>query len=727
MRAGAKRLTDIVLVGGGHTHVQVLRAALMQPFEGARLTLVVDHPIATYSGMVPGVIAGQYSRDEVEIDVRPLARLAGARFIEARALRIEDHQLRVHGRPPVPFDVCSVNIGSTVAGLDVPGVREHAVATRPIARLVERWELEIERLRGVAQPAVVVVGAGAGGVELAFCAQARLRQEGLDPQITLVHGGPHILPTRKDGPRRRVLAALERRGIELRTQLRVTAVHSDRVVAGDVEIPADVVFWATGAAPRGLMRDSGLPTDARGFGQVSDELLAAPDIFAVGDCAVPVSWPEIPKAGVYAVRQGPVLIDNLRRRLAGEPLQPYRPQRDFFSLLNLGDGTAIGAKWGQSFEGSSAWWWKDRIDRAFMDRFQVLSQDAPAPAFRQGMPPMLEMEMVCGGCAAKVGQSALQQALAALPPSVRGPEVVVGLEEGDDAAVITHGDGLLIQSVDVFTAFTDDPWLVGRVAALNALSDLEVKGATPRWALAVVNVPTDEAQAQVLTAVLRGAREALDPAGVALLGGHSTVGDVLSVGFSVTGTADALPRETLAPGQILVLSRPLGTGVLWRADGLGEARGRWMRAVVAGMLRGNGPASHIAREHGATAMTDITGFGLAGHLASLCRRHGVSANLEMDGVPALPGAQTLIGRGMRSTFHEDNREQIKALAITSDAAGHPRFELLFDPQTAGGLVAAVPADRAAGLLAALRATGEEPAVIGVIAEARGDGAPLHVR
>ncbi|TNE86355.1 MAG: selenide, water dikinase SelD [Deltaproteobacteria bacterium] len=719
--------TEVVLVGGGHSHVQVLRMAMMEPFAGARLTLIVDDPVAVYSGMVPGVISGQYAQHEVEIDVRPLARKAGARLIIGRAIRVEQGRVHVEGRPPVPYDLCSVNVGSTVAGLDTPGVRAHAVATRPIARLVSRWREEVARLRDLGKARIVVVGGGAGGVELAFCARERLLAEGVEVETTLIHGSSDLLPGRSRGPRQRVIDAMDARGIAHR-QGRVTAVHADHVEVDGEDLPADVVFWATGAAPHGLMRDSGYQTDARGFVLVDDDLRVAPGLFAVGDCAVLRSWREIPKAGVYAVREGPVLVDNLRRSLAGRELAAYKPQSDFLALLNLGDDTAIGTKWGRAFEGHLAWRWKDHIDRAFMDKFTVLEPDgAPYAAFTKGLPPMPEMEMVCGGCAAKVGQSSLERALADMPASVRGPEVVVGLEEGDDAAVIAHGDGLLVQSVDVFTAFTDDPWLVGRVAALNAISDLEVKGAVPRWALAIVNIPRGEREDRVLADVLRGARAVLDPAGVALLGGHSTVGEVLSVGFSVTGTAADLPPETVEPGQHLVLSRPLGTGVLWRADGLGQARGPWMDVAVAGMLRGNGPASRLAREHGATALTDVTGFGLAGHLGSLCRRHDVSAELRMDAVPGLPGTEVLLARGVRSTFHDQNRELAKALSIDSEAARHPRFELLFDPQTAGGLVAAVPADRVDALLSALRDLGEQPADIGVVQAAREDGAPLAVR
>ncbi|MCO4747143.1 MAG: selenide, water dikinase SelD [Proteobacteria bacterium] len=722
---------EIVLVGGGHSHVQVLRAALMAPFPGARLTLIVDDPIAVYSGMVPGVVSGQYSPWDVEIDVRPLAKRAGARIIVARAERIDADEKRVYieGRPPIRYDICSVNVGSTVAGLDTPGVRDHAVPTRPIAHLVHRWQQEIDGLQGRTHARVVVVGAGAGGVELAFCARERLIAEGIQADVTLLTSAERVLDRRSPRAQQAVLDAAAARGITVRTGARVHQVREDAVVLDDGELPADVVFWVTGAVAKPLLAASGFETDARGFAWVDGplQLRGHERLFAVGDCALPEVWPEIPKAGVYAVREGPVLIENLRRLLRGTELQEYTPQKDFLTLLNLGDGTAIGTKWGLVFQGSWAFKWKDHIDRVFMHKFQVLDVEGrPFAPFEATLPPMPPMEMVCGGCAAKVGQTALERALADLGPGPRGDEIRIGVEEGEDAAVIAHGEEWLVQSIDAFTAFTDDPWLVGRVAALNSISDVEVSGAVPRWAMALVNVPSNDHEDRVLGQVMRGARAALDAAGVALVGGHSTVGEKLSVGFSITGTSTELDNASMHEGQVLVLTRALGTGVLWRADGLGQASGRAMTTVTDAMLRGNGEAARMAEAYGATAMTDITGFGLASHLAQLCRRHEVSATVFLDALPAFPTVETLLGLGVRSTFHEQNRDAAKALFLREDTRDHPLLELIFDPQTAGGLVASVPAERAEALIRALEILGEQAARIGQVTPVRSDGAALGV-
>lgn len=732
---------ELVLVGGGHSHVQVLRMHLMEPIEGVRVTVVLDQPVATYSGMVPAVVAGQLPASAAEIDVRPLARRAGCRVVVARAVGLDPtaRRVRLAGRPPLRWDLCSVNVGSTVLGLDLPGVRDHAVPTRPIGRFVARIDAAIAGLRRLDRPArVVVVGAGAAGVELAFCLQVRLEAAlGARPDVTLIGTAEAPLPGQAPRVQRAVLEAARERGVHYLGGARVAEVGPEAVRLADGRtLPADLVPWVTGATGTGLFADSGLETDPRGFVRVDAHLQVPghPGLFAVGDCAVPDSWPEIPKAGVYAVREGPVLMDNLRAAAAGRPLRAYTPQREFLTLLNLGDGTALGARNGLAARGRAVYRLKDRIDRRFMERFVVLDPDgSPETPFAQDMPAMDASEMVCGGCAAKVGEGPLHRALRRLPPRP-DPELTLGLDAPDDVAVLRRPGEQVITSVDAFPAFADDPWLVGRVAAENALSDLFAKGVAPRLALAVVTLPEDEEPEEALYQVLAGARVALDAAGATLAGGHTTVGPTLQVGFAVTGFSPSdqpvMTKGGLRPGDHLVLTRPLGTGVLLHADMAGAAAGRWMQAVEAGLVAGNRSAAEIARAHGVAASTDVTGFGLVGHLGEMARASGCGVRVWLDALPALPGALGLLARGERSTFHEQNRAALRGVSVQGEPAdekGGARLELAVDPQTAGGLLLGVAPARTAGLLEALRASGlDAAACIGEVdpAGARAPGVTL---
>ncbi|MCS5638295.1 MAG: selenide, water dikinase SelD [Myxococcota bacterium] len=331
--------------------------------------------------------------------------------------------------------------------------------------------------------------------------------------------------------------------------------------------------------------------------------------------------------------------------------------------------------------------------------------------------------MECGGCAAKVGPSPLHAALARLDAPPPDASVRLGLAAADDAAAFElPGGDLVLATIDAFRAFVDDPWLVGRVAAVNAVSDLLAKGARPRHALALVTVPrgTAEQNEEVLYQVLAGVRAALDPLGVSLVGGHSTAGPELFVGLSVTGDAApggrVLGIDGLAPGDALVLTKPLGTGVLLAADARGLAPGHWMEAATVSMLRDNAGAAALALEHGASACTDVSGFGLAGHLDEMLSSSGVAADIDLSSLPLLPGALALTRRGLRSSFFEQNASRRNAVLKVGEVFDAPLEALLFDPQTSGGLLMGIESARAQGLVGALVAAGDCGArVIGQIA------------
>lgn len=739
MTTAAAPAQDLVLVGGGHAHVQVIRRWMMRPLPRVQLTLVVDRAEAVYSGMVPGLAAGDYATPELEIDLVPLARRAGARVLLAPAVRVDPGARRIEldGRPSIPYDVASLDVGSSLRGLERPGVAEHALATRPIRDFVDRLARRLAALPP-GEPCVAVVGGGAAGLELAFTLEARLRGAGQRPRLVLVHDGAELLPGHPAAVVRRVRREAQARDVRLLLGCAAERVEKDGLwLAGEAEpLACQLVLWATGAAPPALLGASPLPLDARGFVRVAEtlEVPGCEGLFAVGDCAALDAHPWLPKAGVYAVRQGPVLDANLRARLAGGGLRRYRPQRDFLMLLNLGERRALGAKWGIAVAGPRVWRLKDRIDRRFVERFRVLETDG-APA--SGFPSPESMggeEMPCGGCAAKVEASSLARALARLGPPPRDASVLLGLEQPDDAAAVRlpRGD-VVLATLDGFRAFSDDPWLVGRVAAVNALSDVLAKGGRPRHALAWVGVPEeDPARAEeALYQVLAGVRAALDPLGVSLVGGHSTQGRELLVGLAVTGELGAagrpLPLAGARPGQRLLLSKPLGTGVVLAADMRGLARGSWLAAAVTSMLRPNVEAARVATACEASACTDVSGFGLAGHLGELLRASGAGARLRLAALPALPGARQLLGRGVRSSYHAQNALARRTLGVSSARADAADGELLFDPQTSGGLLFAVPESRAESALLALREAGDpHAAIVGVVTEPAGDGALLEL-
>ena len=712
----------------------------MDPPADLRLMVVVDRCVAMYSGMVPGFVAGDYALHELEIDVLPLARRAKAGVIVSAARDIDPvrKQISVEGRPPIRFDFASIDVGSTVRGLELPGVGEHALATRPIGDFVRAVDARLEAFARLdSPPRILIVGGGAAGTELAFTVEARLRRAGVTPRMAIVTGDPELM----SGAPRRTRDVIAREAMSRKVEVlpfrRVVRVDETGVCVLSTEetdappeeshLAADLVIWATGAAPVHFPEGKGtarLSRDAGGYLEVRDTLqtLGFDEVFAAGDCARMVNHPWVPRAGVYAVREGPILEANLRACLEGGPLKAYRPQRDFLSLLNLGEGRAVGSKWGWALAGASAFQLKDRIDRKFMARFQVLDEkgDSNPELARLGAMEDSSKEgdtdsaMMCGGCAAKLGAEPLADALARLPAAPPDPSVLLGLDDRDDVAATRDESGrITLHNVDVIRSFCDDPWLIGRIAANNALSDLFAKGGRPRHAQAVLGLPDTEPEAaqEILFQALSGMRSILDDEGVSLLGGHTTIGDELTVGLAVSGDGlddDALLRQAGArAGDDLLLSSGLGTGVILAADHLGRARSDWVLSAYAAMQHVNRVAGRIAQEFGAHAATDVTGFGLAGHLFTLLESAHLMARLDRRAIPLLPGASLLWASGLRSTADPANRN---AFSRRVSGASEADEAWLFDPQTAGGLLLAVPPDRSTRMIEAFAEAGEPPLV-----------------
>ena len=373
---------DLVLIGGGHAHVHVLKSFGMKPMPGLRITLIARDVETPYSGMLPGFIAGHYTREECHIDLRPLARFAGARLIHDEAIGVDLGRQRVlcRERPAVAYDILAIDIGSTPHLNSIPGAAEYATPVKPIDQLAERWERIMARVRHSQQPIrFLTVGGGAAGVELTLSMRHRmggqLRERGHDPErvsFTLVTRG-EILASHNASVRRRFRDLLDLRGVVVVENNAVEQVDDGSVLCSSGErIGFDELMWVTQAGAASWLADTGLDLDEGGFIKIDATLRSLTDrnVFAVGDVASNVEHPR-PKAGVFAVRQGPPLADNLRRGLSGQPLVPFVPQRKFLSLISTGDRYAVASRGPFACEGAWVWRLKDWIDRRFVRAHRV--------------------------------------------------------------------------------------------------------------------------------------------------------------------------------------------------------------------------------------------------------------------------------------------------------------------------------------------------------------------
>ena len=706
---------ELVLIGGGHTHALILRHWGMNPLPGVRLTLINPGPEAPYTGMLPGFVAGHYDRDDLMIDLVRLTRFAGARLVLGAAETIDPANRRIHvpGRHSIHYDIASINIGVGSGLPDIPGFSECAVAAKPLQPFAAAWlRFRAAVMDGSAKARVAVIGGGVGGVELSLAISHAIRSAGRTVDVTIIEMA-NALPGLGAGARATLLGDLDRHGIRLIEGVTVSAVEPDVVALSDGnEVPAQFTVGVAGARPQDWLDSTGLDL-TRGFVTVDATLRSSdPNIYAAGDCAtLPAARP---RAGVYAVRQAPVLHHNLRAALSGAGRREYRPQRDFLKLISRGGRSGIADKYGGRLTGHWVWRWKDRIDRRFMDNFHDLpAMAAPRiPAeYAKGLDTAIAEKALCGGCGAKIAATPLAETLSALPRRVRD-DILTG--PGDDAAILGMGGTTQAVTTDHLRAFTEDPWTVSRVAAIHSMGDIWAMGAKPQAAFATVILPRlSESQQRVwLAEIMAAASDAFLAAGAEIAGGHSSLGSELTIGFTVTGLLErpAITLDGAKPGDRLILTKPIGSGTVLAADMAMRARGIWTVRTLEEMERPQGHAAEIL--HDANAMTDVTGFGLAGHLMNICGASKVTARLNLSKIPLLDGAGELSVQGVRSTLHYGNRKIASRMRLPeTDLA-----ELLFDPQTAGGLLASVPSETARDRLLALRNAGYPAAGIGWLAE-----------
>jgi selenide,water dikinase len=523
---------------------------------------------------------------------------------------------------------------------------------------------------------------------------------------------------------------LHRADVRVLERARVAQVTAQGVTleGGARPVQADFVTGAAGARPHPWLARIGLE-HVNGYPVVDDTLRAIGDkaIYLAGDCAH-MGFAPRPKAGVYAVRQAPILAANLRADLIGAQRRRYKPQRDFLKLISLGGREAVADWHGFGPASAGLWRWKDKIDRAFMDKLDRLPAMPRPPAPKgaaKGVAARLGGQPQCGGCGAKLGPAPLRATLDGLRGSHRDD---VERGAGDDAAVLRIGDKRQVISTDHLRALNLDPATHTQITAIHALGDIWAMGAQPQAALASVILPrmTETMQAATLREVMEAARQVFEAEGAQIVGGHSSEGAELTVGFTVTGllAKAPIPKEIPHSGLTLVLTRALGSGTLLAAEMQAKARGADVLAALEAMGRSQSePAALLAGQ--ALAMTDVTGFGLAGHLWEMLQDQGLSAQLDLSALPMLPGVEALAADGLRASLYPANRA---ALAGVLEVGEDQRAALLCDPQTAGGLLAAVPPQSAASLVASLRKAGApQAAIIGSVVESGPLGTTITLR
>ena len=677
----------LVLVGAGHANIALIRRFAMEPLAGTRLVVVNPYSVTPYSGMLPGFLSGQYKEEELFIDIARLCKQAGARFIRGSLTKVDTglrqltirHQVRFNQTElQIGFDACVLNTGA-VPGHDFPTKHPHYYPVKPIRELLTALP-QIDQQMSPDGASMVVMGGGAGGIELAFAFRTRF---GNAARVTLISKRRFEADAALSAAAKWIRRVLVDRGITcIEGQAVVEATENSVVLSDGRSVAADVICAATPVHPPDWILDSALPTD-QGFLAVNDFLQVQnqSSLFAAGDI-VSLASPR-GRSGVMAVRAGQYLADAIWKRLQGTTPYPFKPQKRWLTLLNLGNGSAIATKGRFALESPHLLRLKDRIDRQFMQRFQ-------------GRSMQFEHGMRCEGCAAKLSGQTLQ----AVFPGVF-----------EDAAIENLEGRMRVRSIDALTYLVNDPYVMGALSVRHAMSDIWAMGARPTQCLSLIGIQranNEPLEADEFQQCVSGVKDASKRYEVSLAGGHSLALEQPLVAISIEGEADRLiPKQGARPGDEVWLTGPIGSGVLFAAEAAGEPVGqaidRWLHQALESLFA----ASQAASALGVHAMTDVTGFGLAGHLKEMLDGSGCGLSWA-DNIEMFEGVSIALARGIRSSAHHEN--QIYAGKFGDSAPS----SVVFDPQTCGPLMVAVCPTKASTLINQWTTLGLSPQRIGSI-------------
>ncbi len=695
-----------MLAGGGHTHALVLLRWAMNPKlkPAGMITLVNQASTTIYSGMFPGVVAGKYKIDEILIDLRSLASKAGVSFVisEIKGIDLKKKKLLLAGRPEIEYSLLSLNIGTKTNLNSKSLMRGDTDLAVPIKPFSESYKFivdqDIDKDNSSAKP-FVIIGGGFAGIEIAFSLRKRWPKRSI------------ILKVKS-------LRKLSKNLFKKLKDLKIEVSQKDPSILYPKLI-------CTGNKSFEWIKDSGFPIDEDGriLTKRTLQVFNYQELFAVGDCGVIKDYPR-PSSGVWAVRSSKTLAKNLESISKGLKLKEWKPQRKAIQLLDINSinqGSKAFLSWGKLIIGPFNFLsrMKESIDRKFISKFYLI-KDRDSEMFSK------EEMIKCRGCAAKLAFIPLSSALNKLDL------IESSIDDSIDIGIL-NSSKTLIQSVDGFPSLISDPWLNGRLLAFHACSDIWACGGSVISAQSVVNLPSlpNNLQQELLFQVLEGINSALTMQGAKLIGGHTlesrkTSEEPFSLAIESSLTVNGIiddkkyfwSKGGMKKGDQILISRPIGTGIIFSAFMNGKVKPYVIDSVLKEMnksqhdivkyinqLTSINPGSKIVN-----ACTDITGFGLLGHLSEMLEstnRDQLKKNfkplkiiLDLDHIPVYDGVKELLDKGFESTLAPSNKIFLKNIEgdknlrfeliynnfKSNESFYNTMLKILLDPQTCGPLV-----------------------------------------
>ena len=739
-------VSDLVLLGGGHANIQVLKRMAMNPIGGLRITLISDQTHSPYSGMVPGYLAGYYSYEDCHFDLRRICEELGHRFIKATVIGIDPQRkiIKLENRAEISYECASINVGiepKNIAHLS-QATTSKLIPLKPISRFIWHWNQLISELKayqGNDALQLAVVGAGAAGVEISIILKMLIDQNQWNAQVSLIHRHEFLVSSKDLRAQRQLIKTIKELNIIVLQNTEVLEVKKNGLLLkdGQGQLHTEVFFRAliaTQAAAPSWFKSSELPVNEDGFIKVTDKLLVenADTLFAAGDCIHFSPFP-LKKAGVYAVRQGRVLEHNIRAFFTRKSsLKSFHPKKNVLSLITIGNRKALVH---QDSPSILRWMWpsllwtvKDGIDRRFMKRFQAKTFkvnpghiDKLIPVPKNTLVPVDWEENTCGGCGSKIAASTLTESLAKLTIP-KYDSVLLGVKDGEDCALTRFSEHTLcLQTIDQFRSFISDPYLLGQIAAQHALSDIYAMGGVAKTVQVGLTLcpASDKIHREDIYQVMSGVLDILTKSDATLVGGHTGEGLELAIAIAVQGEVkpdQVLKKQLRKPGNHLILTKPIGTGVIFAANMLAQANGKLVDVALSSMLQSNKTAMETIKAFDISGCTDITGFGLLGHAFEMLGKQSDNAlgiKIDYKAIPMFDGVCELFNKGYFASLAVNNYASLRSV-LTADVNNNS-FPSLFDPQTSGGLLFSVPVHQADDCLNRLHQNGfSKSCVIGEV-------------
>jgi len=741
-------VSDLVLLGGGHANIQVLKMMAMNPLGGLRITLISDQTHSPYSGMIPGYLAGYYTYEDCHFDLRRLCEELGLRFIKAKIIGIDPQRkkIRLENRADLSYDCASINVGIEPRRIEKLA-HESAfkiIPLKPISQFITQWDqllTDLKNYKGNDSLPLAVVGAGAAGVEISIILKMLIDKNQWNAKVCLIHRHEYLVSEKDRQAQKQLLKTLNALHINLYQNTEVLEVQENGLVLKGANgfVHTDFFFRAliaTQAAAPKWFKNSGLSVNQDGFLKVTEKLLVENEdsLFAAGDCIHFLPSP-LKKAGVYAVRQGMTLEHNIRAFFTRQSsLKTFHPKKNVLSLITIGDKKALvhqdSASLLRVLSPVLLWTVKDWIDRRFMARFQAETFAVNPGHFNKVMPvpkstlvPEDWQDNTCGGCGSKLGASTLTQSLNKLTiPS--DDFVLLGVKDGEDCALTQVSENTLcLQSIDQFRSFISDPYLLGQIATQHALSDVYAMGGVAKTAQVGLTLcaASEKIHGEDIFQVMSGVLDSLTKNATSLVGGHTGEGAELAIAIAVQGEVppkQVLRKQLTQPGNQLILTKPIGTGVIFAANMLAQANGKWVDEALSSMLQSNKTALETIRVFAVSGCTDITGFGLLGHAVEMLGKNSdnsLGIKIDYKAIPLLDGVNQLFEKGYFASIAVKNYESLRS--VLSAEVNNQNVPALFDPQTSGGLLFSVPFYQTENCLKALHQNGTSKAcVIGEVIE-----------